>query len=339
MIGRPEQLLIFLIKSALFDFSIDTVFLSNVSVDDWKDAYRISSQHGITALTFDGINQLPSGYRPPKEVMLQWFGQQLTQEKRYSQQRMAVEELVAMWKDAGIQVKELKGNDIGQYYPYPEHRYSCDFDCFLSDFEAGNDIVEAKGVKVNRDFYKNSSFTWEGLYVENHQFCTPVRGNKEMKHLELVLRENINNVNFNALFLMEHMWAHFFEDALCLKQLVDWLVFRHRFWNDVDEALFEKEARACGFYQFALSINQIADALLDCNAKFHFEDNATQRLWEQILSGGGSVEMNNGWRTRFQLICNYFRNRWRYKEFCNHSAFFVLARTTFGFVFDKNPKI
>lgn len=339
MIDKTERLIRTLLRTALSDDFSDRSFFSELNKENWSEAFKKLSEQGLTALSFEGVKKVPKELAPPKEILLQWYSQQLAQIKQFNSQRNAIRELVELWESAGIQVKELKGQDVGRLYPHPELRFSCDFDCFLSDYELGNQIVEAKGVKVDRSFYKNSSFFWKGVYVENHRFCTPVRGSREMKGLELALRNNLWNANFNALFLMEHMYSHFFEDALGLKQVMDWVLFRSRCWSEVDADLFEREARACGFWNFSQSIEQISERLLLPDSSMNFEDKYTQRLWEQIYAGGGSVEMNSGWRTRIQLFANYFRNGWRYRAFSNHSSFYVLLRTIAAFLFDRNPKI
>lgn len=339
MIDNTERLIRTLLRTALSDDFSDSSCFSELNKENWSEAFKKLSEQGLAALSFEGVKKVPKELSPPIKILLQWYSQQLAQIKQFNSQRSAIRELVELWESAGIQVKELKGQDVGRLYPHPELRFSCDFDCFLSDYELGNQIVEAKGVKVNRGFYKNSSFFWKGVYVENHRFCTPVRGNKEMKRLELALRNNLWNANFNALFLMEHMYSHFFEDALGLKQVMDWVLFRSRCWSEVDAELFEREARACGFWNFSQSIEQISERLLLPDSSMNFEDKYTQRLWEQIYAGGGSVEMNSGWRTRIQLFANYFRNGWRYRAFSNHSSFYVLLRTIAAFLFDRNPKI
>ena len=339
MIDKTECLIRTLLRTALSDDFSDSSFFSELNKENWSEAFKKLSEQGLAALSFEGVKKVPKELAPPIEILLQWYSQQLAQIKQFNSQRSAIRELVELWESAGIQVKELKGQDVGRLYPHPELRFSCDFDCFLSDYELGNQIVEAKGVKVDRGFYKNSSFFWKGVYVENHRFCTPVRGSKEMKRLELALRNNLWNANFNALFLMEHMYSHFFEDALGLKQVMDWVLFRSRCWSEVDAELFEREARACGFWNFSQSIEQISERLLLPDSSMNFEDKYTQRLWEQIYAGGGSVEMNSGWRTRIQLFANYFRNGWRYRAFSNHSSFYVLLRTIAAFLFDRNPKI
>lgn len=336
---KAQKLTIELLRSAIKGMEMNPEFVSSLTEDDWKTAYSTVIKHGIAALTFPPIEKLTKNTALPKNLLLNWCGQMLIQADSFSVRRKAIDELCSLWEDAGIVVTELKGNSIGKFYPNPELRYSCDFDCFLSDYETGNRLVENQGVKVNRDFYKNSAFTWKGVYVENHQFCTPVRGNGAMKRFERQLRKLIGTADFDALFLMEHMWAHFFEDALSLKQLTDWAVLRLNCWKDVDENLFEQAARDCGFWRFAQSINQIAELFLQPGNEMIFQDASTQRLWESILEIGGSVEMNRGWKTRFQLVANYFSNMWKYREFSNHSAIYTLLRTCIAFVFDRNPKI
>ena len=112
-----------------------------------------------------------------------------------------------LWRAEGLKIFELKGDIIGRFYPRHVLRYLCDYDCLLSDYEQGNRLVEQEDVSVNRDFYKNSSFVWDGLYVENHQFCTLVRGNRAMKRFNVVLRRLVSEKNvldFNAF-----LWSIF----------------------------------------------------------------------------------------------------------------------------------
>ena len=311
---------------------------------EWEEIFDMASLQGVEAVASEGLEILPQGQRPPQELLLQWIGVSLQQKQMYSLQRKLVDELCGVWKDAGIDVVELKGNSIGALYYAPDTRYSCDFDCLLSDYEAGNRVVESRGVEVNRDFYKNSSFHWKDLYVENHQFCTPVRGNKDMKRLEQKLRQLLSDgteeswSDFNALFLMEHAWAHFFENALSLKHLCDWAVLRKKKGDLVDRNTFNKYAREVGFWSFAESMNHLVD-LLDGVISLESLKQEDRRLLGDMLAEDKEVSMNEGWKTRFLLFRNYFAQSWKYKMFSNHSAMYSLARTVNGFVFDRKPRI
>ena len=316
--------------------------LSRIPSDaEWGNVYKLAVSHGVVGVLYGGIERLTKEQRPPKEFLLEWFGQAECYRRMYERQRKAVESLNELWRNKGLTVLELKGDSIGKFYPRPDLRFSCDYDCLLSDYEQGNRLVEKKGVAVNRDFYKNSSFVWDGLHVENHQFCTPVRGNRAMKKLEVVLRRLVNEdnmVDFNALFLMEHLWSHFFEDALTLKQLTDWIVFYKEFHSTVDWSLVEKQAKDCGFWRFSIAINKITRNILSSTLMSDLSA-SERRLWQSIMNGGGSIEMNNGWKTRMQLVRNYFRNGWRYRYYAPHGRMYALLRTGIGYVFDRNPKL
>ena len=316
----------------------------NPTANEWETLFDMASYQGVWAVASEGLSFLPQDCLPETEQLLQWIGTSFLQKHHYTLQRNLVDELCTVWKGAGIEVVELKGDSIGQLYYAPDTRYSCDFDCMLTDYEKGNQVIEQYGVEVNRDFYKNSSFLWKNLYVENHQFCTPVRGNKEMKQLERVLRKLLSErteeawANFNALFLMEHAWAHFFENALSLKHLCDWAVLRGKKGNMVDWNAFQQYAREVGFWSFATSMNHLAD-MLDGIMALEDLTQEDRRLLDDMLAENKHVSMNEGWKTRLQLLKNYFSQSWKYKLFSNHSAMYSLLRTVNGFVFDRYPII
>ena len=335
------ETLLLLLRAGLYDETI--AFENPLSVTDWNQTFDLASRQGVVAVAGEGLSSIPQAYMPPKAILLEWLGLTFQQKQSFAIQRKQADELIEIWRNAGISCIELKGYSIGQLYHVPETRYSCDFDCLLSDYEKGNEVVEQHGIKVNRDFYKNSSFHWNGLYVENHQFCTPVRGNREMKRLERKLRELLADgsdealANFNALFLMEHCWAHFFENALSLKHLCDWAVLRKKKGGLIDWKVYEQYTHDVGLWTFSESMNRLADLLdgiIDCESlsakdKFLLDDMTTSH----------EVSMNDGWKTRLQLFRNYFTQSWKYRLFSNHSAMYCLVRTVNGFVFDRNPKV
>lgn len=337
------QILLKLLCGGIYGSHVDLSQYDTSVLEMWLQVYDQSEKYGIAALVGEGIKHLPVEQVPPKIILMQWIGATMLLENQNKSQRQQVDELRQLWKQNGIKCIELKGMSVGRLYWKPELRYSCDFDCYLSDYEKGNILIEKSGIKVSRDFYKNSSFTWKGLYVENHQFCTPVRGNQAMKRLERILRTLLEGcveypgADFNALFLMEHAWAHFFEKALTLKHLCDWAVFRKTCGDDVDWQLYEKEAKACGFWHFSESLNRLAD-LLDGTRKEEELEGDDKRLLKDMLYEH-SIQMNNGWRTRIQLVRNYFSQSWKYRVFSNHSMPYTLCRTALGFVFDRNPNL
>ena len=116
-------------------------------------------------------------------------------------------------------------------------------------------------------------------------------------------------------------------------------MFYKEFNSTVDWRLFEKQAKDCGFWQFSIAINKITRNILSHSLLMSDLSESERRLWQSIMNGGGSIEMNNGWKTRMQLVCNYFRNGWRYRYYAPHGPMFSLLRTGIGYVFDRNPKL
>ena len=106
-------------------------------------------------------------------------------------------------------------------------------------------------------------------------------------------------------------YGYFFEEALTLKQLTDWLVFYKEYKDAVDWSLFEAVAKDCGFWRFSITIIKIADNILSGSSDMPGLTAIEERLWLGIMQGGGEIGMNNGWNTRFQLVANYFRNGWK----------------------------
>lgn len=115
------------------------------SDDEWNNVYKHAARHGIVGVLYGGMERLPKEQRPHKELLLEWFGQAECYRRMYEGQRSALGSLNGLWRADGLKVFELKGDSIGRFYPRPELRYSCDYDCFLSDYEQGNRLVEQEG--------------------------------------------------------------------------------------------------------------------------------------------------------------------------------------------------
>ena len=155
-----------LLRASIIDDILQVTKFEDISDLDWQRALDLLRRHGLAAMTFPAIENLPKHLLPSRDLLMTWIGLKMKQERFYSIQRKAIESLIGMWSDAGLKVVELKGNSIGRYYPKPELRYSCDFDAFLIDnsnpeesgYEKGNKIVETTGVSVDCKYYKNSSF-------------------------------------------------------------------------------------------------------------------------------------------------------------------------------------
>ena len=162
---------------------------------DLSEVINIASAHGLSAIAYDGLekalNSNPERRNEmPKQLLLQWYGQCVHQTSLFKKNWSAACSLSSLLGEYGIEAVALKGRSIAQYYPIPEHRYSCDLDLFVAgdDWDHACEILEAKGIRLEREVYKEVEFTFKGVNVELHRYITPVRGNKTLLRFERYLR-------------------------------------------------------------------------------------------------------------------------------------------------------
>lgn len=329
-------------------------------IPDWKELEDIAFQQGLLTIMVDGITKLPDTSRPPKEQLLQWIGQVLQEEQLYAIQWKASTDLALLLAPKDIYTYVLKGIVVSECYPIPNHRCSIDFDCYLKSskigdvWELGNCIVENAGYKVERDFYKNSTWILPGLTVENHKWLTPFRGNKRLTELEKLLqsmlqeeegKDVIDNTNLcrppvmvTSLFLIEHAYSHFLHEGLTWRHVLDWVMFSKKHHGEIAWAQLEDWVDAFGFRKFYDSYSRLGRYLIGEISETVFTDQDRVMLndvWAEL----DLHETVRGIRGKLALVGNTWRARWKYREFTEISWLQALWIQVKGSVFMKEPKI
>jgi len=330
----------------------------------WRAVYNLARQQGVLAIVFDGLMQLFEADKEfakafPQALKFKWINAVFNIEQRYEQQLRLSAELAGKWAEQDIQTFCLKGLAISSYYPEPTHRECGDLDCFLPDnYERGNIIAEECGAKVERDFYKHSHISYKGLMVENHQFCTPIRGAKQYKQRERYLQillaisnpQYIGNTklirpscDFNALFLTTHSFGHFLTEGIRLRHILDWALFVKAEQGNIDWENFYAWCDKLGYTRFVNALNAIAvDYLgLDFCDKVVVDRALSERILHDVLYGGVSIFNQNmpKWRVRLAIVKSYMNSIWKYHKVYRRSVFVELMRVVGGFLFERTPKL
>lgn len=328
---------------------------------DWGEVYRISIEQGVCAVCSDALkrvfdSQQTEPFANIETVFYSWIGQTMVQESECAGQWKAACELGKIWSDKGLMPVVLKGFSYARYYPIPGHRGCCDMDSFLFDkWEVGNRCVEDMGIAVSRGFYKNSSFTYEELFVENHRYCSPVRGGKRRKQYEHYLRGLLDQgplssiegsallsppVMFDALFFMSHAQNHFInEGGIQLRHICDWICIRNKSNVTICNVQFVEICKRFGFWKFAYAVDEVADVVMGVKS-YTMISEAGRRLLDEILRPTCcSVEFSKGWHTRLQLIKAMFQSRWKYELYSDSSFVVSLCGTVWAYLFEKEPKL
>ena len=314
---------------------------------DLGEIMKIASVHGLSAIAFDGLEKALDchpGWRNevPTLLFLQWYGQCVLQTSLLKKRWSADCALSSLLDEHGIEAVVLKGRSIAQYYPIPEHRYSCDLDLFVAgdDWERACKILEAKGIRLEREVYKEVEFIFEGVYVELHRYITPVRGNKTLLRFERYLRNVLIEspktyfegtklvcppLMFIVMLFIEHALGDLLHGKLTLKHVVDWMVLRKQ---EIDRAEIEARCKDFGFYRFLMLMDALADVV---EGKMELASLAPshREVMDSFFVIPSSVikEKNNWFARRVSLFFDIIRNRRYYSRFgyCSMERFLLSA--------------
>lgn len=325
------------------------------SLGELSEAMTIVSAHGLSSIAYDGLEKTLDGNSElrnevPKPLLLQWYGQRVHQTALFKKNWSATCSLSSLLDEHGIEAVVLKGHSIAQYYPIPEHRFSCDLDLLVAgdDWERACEILEAKGIRLEREVYKEVEFTFEGVYVELHRFITPVRGNKTLLRFERYLRHVLKMstktyfegtklvcppLMFIVMLFIEHALGDLLHGKLTLKHVVDWVVLRKQ---EIDRTEIEVRCKDFGFYRFLKLIDTLADVV-----EGKVEMASLPPFYREVMDSfffipSSIAKEKNGWfARRVSLFFDIIRNRRYYNRFgyCSMERFLLSA--VWAHFFDK----
>ena len=356
-----REFLLNLLRASLLD---ETDFAIPGAVN-WQVLIDEADRQNVSVIASDGLQKLfdaglysVSGDKEERRTKARWFAKTMKYEQRYAGQVAAAKKMGEWFASAGIQTVILKGFTVSECYPVPAHRYSADLDCFLikdcehlEAYELGNRVIEEHGQKVDRGYYKNSSFDLAGLHVENHKFCTPFRGNDSLRRFERLLQGMILSGPLSAfgdtgllappplasaLFLTEHAYAHFLHEGLNLRHILDWVLFRRKHASDVDWTTFEGYVDEFGFRRFYDAYVHLGEFVLGSRESL---TPVEQRVMDSVWAGLDLHDSVKGVVGKLRLVGNTLRAGWKYREFSPISMGRALWIQVKGVLVDRNTEL
>lgn len=331
----------------------------SLTAHEWRMLYDLSVKQGVLAIVFDAVDSVKQSI--PRNIKIQWALGVEQIEKRYSRQDRLAKELSCIFAEYGIKTVALKGMVISRYYPNPAHRECGDFDCFLfDDFEKGNEIAEQLGAEVRFDDYKHSHILYKGLMIENHKYCTPIRGadiNKKFENylqglLKLTPFEYIKNstiiaplATFNALFLARHSLTHFLFEGVNIRHLIDWACLLKYEQRKIQWEEFYRWCELLNMTRFVDLMNCFASDYVGIeisHPRIKSRDCEMEKVVRNILYETNSVYNRPGlslWQQRWAIVRNMFANHWKFSQIYQKSLIGEYCKALYGVVFERNPKL
>lgn len=325
---------------------------------DWDGIYKIATEQGVASICLDGLQYLHQSIILPHSIKIKWIVSALQQEHLYNAQWKAANDLAKLWHDAGLHIYVMKGLALANLYPRASVRYSCDMDCFLTrenewDGEKGNRIVESLGIEVDRSYYKNSKFCFNGLTVENHHYLLPVKGSKKTKRFERWLRGQMMTTKdkyigdsylqapsdmFNAVYILAHAQEHFLEEGIVLKHICDWAMVLKAYAHVVDWSEWKRVCSIYGLLTFGYAMSRLANKICGVIVPFDCpkDEEAERRLLDDTLYREvGDNALRSNLRVRIHLTKKMFCNSWKYRLFSDTNSLMFCVRRVGGFLFEK----
>ena len=237
---------------------------------EWKALYELAKKQSLIGVCFAGVQKLQTQRQePPEMTYLTWIGMAAKIQQRNEVVSRQCVELQGQLAADGLRSCVLKGQGVGALYRVHENdndnnqnssdlsmlRQSGDIDVWVDTDEEGA-LRWVKKYQRELDFdYKHVHLdVLEGTSVEVHYRPSTSRVPWYMKRVDHFTREkacwtnavalgdgmvNVPSLEFNLVFILQHIFGHLFAEEMTLKQYLDYyfvLKQAHVEGADVQEA-------------------------------------------------------------------------------------------------------
>ncbi len=334
-----EQRLFALLRLALWgketgmEENAETPLFADITEQEWERLYKLSVEQGVLAVAFDGIQCLPDNMQPGLDNRVQWGFNVGNIEKIYNRQLGAARKSVSFFAGNGIRTMIMKGLSVARYYPVPSHRQFGDIDIYLfGDYERGNELIEARGGIIRKNFFVHSEFRIDGINIENHEFFVNARVNKTgayvQRELEKIVGKNPRplitvdgayspSAEFDALFLTRHATWHYARECITLRDLCDWTMFLNSTADTIDTDYVMRVLSESGLDRYASIVTDICRKYLGLTKVLPFKEHypeLVERVKEDILTFENHDKHRRiGFiRAFYRKIANRISRKWCY---------------------------
>lgn len=252
---QGSSLFLELLRSAIWNKPADEALFQETGPGVWSDIISFAESQKVNALIYDGIMNLPVEVRPERKTLYKLFLQTETIEKLNDRINNTLKQLSAEYEKIDCPFVLLKGQGNGTLYPNPKHRTPGDIDVFLyrkEDYKKANNWAKRQGFKMDKENIHHHAFDVNGVLIENHKTISYfgirkydvlfeekvqdiVRNHRFMEQEIDNLKVNVLPVEFNAFFLFYHLFHHFIDLGVGVRQLSDWILFMHTHSQKMDK--------------------------------------------------------------------------------------------------------
>ena len=200
----------------------------------WEKLFLMARQQTLVGILNDAVHKLPEEQLPPPEILAKWDAQTAKIGRIYHVHEDHVRELGEILTRLGFRGCILKGTGLAHLYPHPERRMCGDIDLWVegnrdalieafrdADYPVYDIIYQEAKVGVFLDTEVEIHFHPSKMYnpfsnARLQRFFernTPIRNDVAITYPD---------AKFNAVFCMAHMFRHYLEGGIGLRQMMDY---------------------------------------------------------------------------------------------------------------------
>ena len=225
---------------------------------NWQQLYSFASKQAILGLCFEGIERLGKEYpeemkRNPigRELLMNWMGKAQQIRRQNMKVNAVASKLFSMLREDGMRCCILKGQGNALMYPNPYSRTPGDIDVWIDasrerimeyaqkKFELGDDIrlqhleTSLDGVPVELHFFPCSM----NNPIYHARLQKWFRRNADLQCSHIVgLPDGAGDIaiptsSFNVVYQLTHLYHHFFDEGIGMRQIIDYYVVMNDFWK------------------------------------------------------------------------------------------------------------
>ena len=234
---------------------------------DWELMFRMAHVQALIGISYEAIRHLPQEQLPPLDILDRWDRMAAKVAATYRLHEQRVTDLERILEGAGLHACILKGRSLSHLYPVPERRMCGDIDIWVSGSHASILAALTPACRVHSILYQECKAEFfDDVEVEVHFHASKMYNPVLNARLQRWLSANspirsdraltFPDLRFHALQCMAHMFHHYLEGGLGLRQMMDYYYLLLAL-DPADRALVMAELKHLGMGKFtaAMRIN------------------------------------------------------------------------------------
>ena len=229
---------------------------------DWSSLLSLAKRQTTLLLVQDGLEVLLEGQKTrgeesvvvPPRALLKVQNMRMQTQQVHSDLNQMILELDGLLRSEGILPLLLKGESMAPLYLRPESRNCGDIDLFVfpENYTRAAALLATRLEQTGKATEKHGNFR-RGRYNTELHFSPLILQRPWLRHhFDRYTREKLSAVDetvflpfaegkvsvppatYNAIFLFAHIYHHFIEGGIGLRQICDWTLFLDRNFERLD---------------------------------------------------------------------------------------------------------